>query len=453
MTQTHLIFISGGFMLLVLAVLCFAIWYRKEKLLVEARVMEATLSTRIEQSLERIAMLEQQLTEGRDATETARNENSQYREQIGRLQTTLFEQQKQAEEKLALLEEARTKLNTEFKNVANEIFENKQRVFKEQSKEQLSTLLDPLNSRIRDFEKRVEETYNKESKERFSLVKEVKNLQDLNARISQDAINLTNALKGESKTQGTWGEMILERLLEKSGLEKGREYEVQLSLKTEDGKKMQPDVVVHLPEGKDVVIDAKVSLVAYERHCSVVDEGERNEMLKSHIQSLRTHLKDLGQKDYQHLESVRTLDFVLMFVPIEAAFTLAVQTDADLFSDAFDRNIIIVSPSTLLATLRTIHNIWRFEQQNRNAKEIANRAGALYDKFVNFVGDLEDMGQKLGALQQVYDKAHNKLVSGRGSLVSRAENMKGLGARASKSIPARLSEKSEKPGKSDSSCC
>ena len=356
------------------------------------------------------------------------------------LKTSLLEQEKQNKEKLELLEKAREQMNTEFKVIASEIFDAKHKVFKAESKEQLGSLLSPLSDRIKEFEKRVEKSYNDESKERFSLVKEVRNLQELNSRISKDAINLTNALKGESKTQGTWGEIILERVLERSGLEKGREYEVQVSLKNEDGKRLQPDIIVHLPEEKDVVIDSKVSLTAYERYCSADDDIDRADSLKLHMQSIRQHIKQLGEKDYHKLEGIRTLDFVLLFVPIEAAFSLAVQQDNDLFTDAFDKNIVITSPSTLLATLRTIQNIWRFEQQNKNAEEIASKAGALYDKFVNFVGDLENIGARIDSAQSAYRDAHNKLSTGRGNLVRRAEGMKELGAKVSKSLPQNLLE-------------
>ena len=356
------------------------------------------------------------------------------------LKTSLTEQQNQNKEKLALLDEAKERMNTEFKNIANEIFESKQQLFKEESKEQLGNLLSPLSDRIKEFEKRVETAYNEESKERYSLIKEVRNLQELNARISKDAINLTNALKGESKTQGAWGEIILERVLEKSGLVKGREYEVQVSMKNEEGRRLQPDVVVHLPEGKDIIIDSKVSLTAYERYCSSDDDIERAEALKLHIQSMRTHIRQLGDKDYQNLDAVKTLDFVLLFVPIEAAFSLAVQTNNDLFSDAFDRNIVMVSPSTLLPTLRTIQNIWRYEHQNKNAQEIASKAGALYDKFVNFVADLENIGARIESAQAAYRDAHNKLTSGKGNLVRRAEGMRELGAKVSKSLPQNLVE-------------
>ena len=356
------------------------------------------------------------------------------------LKTSLTEQQNQNKEKLALLDEAKERMNTEFKNIANEIFESKQQLFKEESKEQLGNLLSPLSDRIKEFEKRVETAYNEESKERYSLIKEVRNLQELNARISKDAINLTNALKGESKTQGAWGEIILERVLEKSGLVKGREYEVQVSMKNEEGRRLQPDVVVHLPEGKDIIIDSKVSLTAYERYCSSDDDIERADALKLHIQSMRTHIRQLGDKDYQNLDAVKTLDFVLLFVPIEAAFSLAVQTNNDLFSDAFDRNIVMVSPSTLLPTLRTIQNIWRYEHQNKNAQEIASKAGALYDKFVNFVADLENIGARIESAQAAYRDAHNKLTSGKGNLVRRAEGMRELGAKVSKSLPQNLVE-------------
>ncbi len=402
--------------------------------------LEATLGTQLQESKSQYEILATRLEDLQREHEVARGENVRNRETITRLQTTLDQEEKQMQEKLALLDEARESMNVEFKNIANEIFESKQKVFTEKSGEQLDGLLKPLSERIKDFEKKVDETYSRESKERFSLIKEVKNLQDLNARISQDAVNLTNALKGEAKTQGTWGEIVLERVLEKSGLQKGREYEIQVSLKSEEGNRLQPDVVVHLPEGKDVIIDAKVSLTAYERFCSEEEEAARRQALGEHVQSLRNHIKVLSDKDYQKLVGIRSLDFVLLFLPVEAAFSLAIQHDADLFAEAFEKNIVIVAPSTLLATLRTIQNIWRYEQQNRNAQEIADRAGSLYDKFVNFVRDLEEIGEKLESTQKSYDKAHNKLSSGRGNLVSRAGTMRELGAKASKKLPSRLVE-------------
>ena len=373
------------------------------------------------------------LADEQAALSDARDDNT-------RLQTSMKEQRQQAEEKLKLLNEARESLQDGFKNLANEIFESKQKEFKTQSKEQLSVVLDPLHERIKAFEKRVEDTYNSEAKERFSLQKEVRNLQELNARIAQDAVNLTNALKGESKKQGIWGEMVLERVLESSGLGKGREYDVQVSLKSAEGARLQPDAIVRLPEGKDVVIDSKVSLSAYEKYCSTQDEAESRTALDDHIRSIRTHIKQLSEKDYQALEGIRTLDYVLMFVPIESAFSLATQEDPALYTDALSQQIAIVTPSTLLATLRTIQNMWRIEQQNRNADEIADRAGKLYDKFVNFVADLELIGQRLDSTRGAWDDAWNKLVDGRGNLVKRAEDMKKLGAKVSKSLPQNLVE-------------
>ena len=405
-----------------------------------ARVQQAELQARSLAAQEQRDVNQAQSLLLNDKNDALQAESTRYRERISHLETTLLEQQKQGEEKLALLQEAKVQLNMEFKNIANEIFDAKQKRFSEQNQTQLDGILKPLGERIQAFEKKVEDSYSNEARERFSLIKEVRNLQDINARISKDAINLTNALKGESKTQGTWGEVILERVLEKSGLVKGREYEIQFSAKSEDGRRQQPDVVVHLPEGKDLIIDSKVSLTAYERYCTADDPLVQQAELGAHIQSLRQHIKQLSAKDYQNLAGIRTLDFVLLFVPVEAAFSVAVQEDSELFSSAFDKKIVLVAPSTLLATLRTIQNIWRYEQQNKNAQEIADRAGALYDKFVNFVADLEDIGTRLGAVQTSYDKAHNKLASGRGSLVGRAENMRELGAKVSKSLPQNLVE-------------
>ncbi len=412
----------------------------RETALQDALVSQATLRGDATSLQQQVTALETRLDTAGQLCEQFRGDNARHREEIARLNTTLAEQQKQSQEKLALLEDARERLNSEFRHLANEIFDSKQRVFKEQNQVQLDGLLKPLGERIKEFEKRVEESYSQESKERFSLIREVRSLQDLNARISKEAVNLTNALKGENRTQGTWGEVILERILEKSGLQKGREYDTQTSLVSEDGRRNRPDVIVHLPEGKDVIVDSKVSLVAYERFCSAPTDEARVEAAKAHIQSVRQHVKLLGRKDYQNLATIRTLDFVLLFIPVESAFAVAIQTDADLFAEAFEQNIMVVSPSTLLATLRMIHNIWRFEQQNKNAEEIARRAGALYDKFVNFVADLEEIGTKIGSAQATYDRAHNKLVSGKGNLVTRAEGMRELGAKVSKTLPQNLVE-------------
>lgn len=345
--------------------------------------------------------------------------------------------QQQAQEKANFMEETKQRLQLEFKNMANELFEDKSKKFTEQNKTNLEGILNPLSEKIKSFEKKVEESYEKETKERYSLITEIAKLRDLNNRMSAEAINLTNALKGQTKTQGTWGEVILERVLENSGLHKGREYELQVSLTNDDGKRYQPDAIVHLPDNKDVIIDAKVSLIAYERFCSAENDEERDAALKAHVQSVRSHMKELGSKDYQTLTNIRTLDFVLMFVPIEAAVNL-VSSDLSLMDEAFAKKIVLVSPSTLLATLRIIENIWRYEQQNQNALVIAKQAGDLYDKFVGFVEDLDSVGSRLQQTQDAYDGAYKKLSTGRGNLINRAEGIKKLGAKTAKNLPNDL---------------
>jgi DNA recombination protein RmuC len=356
------------------------------------------------------------------------------REENASLRTSLQMEKEQTAEKLKLLNESREQLSVAFKNIANEIFEDKTKKFNDVSKDSLATLLNPLQEKISQFEKRVEETYDKESKDRFSLTNEIKNLQELNKRISEDAVNLTNALKGDNKAQGNWGEFVLESILEKSGLVKGREYDVQVNLRAEDGSKLQPDIVVHLPESRDIIIDSKVSLKAWDDYCSTDDEDKRAEYLKQHIQSLRLHVKNLAGKDYQNLTGLNSLDYVCLFMPIEAAYAEAARHDSELLTFAFERNIVFVVPSTLLAILKTVQNLWRLAQQSQNASEIARRAGDLYDKFAAFVGDLQEVGNKLDATQKTYDKAFNKLKSGRGNLLKRVETLKKLGAKTSKQL-------------------
>ena len=412
---------------------------KKEELIAQ-QIQKASLLERIDGRETKVSELEEEVSRLIAALAEERSQTLLAREKIMRLDTTLSEQKLQSEEKITLLKDAKESLQDTFKNVANEIFDSKQKDFKDQSKEQLSGVLDPLREKIKSFEKRVEQTYNDEAKERFSLVKEVKNLQELNHRIAQDAVNLTNALKGENKAQGVWGEMVLEKVLESSGLVKGREYETQVALKQDDGKRYQPDAIVRLPEGKDVIVDSKVSLNAYERYCAAEEDIEMKSALKAHTHSIRSHIKELARKDYQNLEGVRTLDYVLLFVPIESAFSVAIHEDTGLYTDALSRQIAIVTPSTLLATLRTIQNMWRIDQQNKNAEEIADRAGKLYDKFVGFVSDLELIGSRLDSTQGAYQDAFKKLSSGKGNLVKRAEDMKSLGAKVSKSLPENLVE-------------
>jgi DNA recombination protein RmuC len=356
------------------------------------------------------------------------------------LAAELREQQDSHQQRLADLQGSRDELRAQFAEMAGKIFDEREQRFAQSSQERLGQLLDPLKERIQSFEKRVEESYQQEARERFSLSKELQRLQQLNQRLGDEATNLTRALKGQ-KIQGNWGELVLEQVLEHAGLTKGREYLTQVSLTSADGLRFQPDVIIQLPGDKQVVIDAKVSLTAYQAMIVSDDDAARAVALKQHVLSLRSHLKGLSLKDYQRLEGLHSLDFVLLFVPIEAAFAAALQADPSLFQDAYAQHIVIVSPTTLLATLRVIDSLWRQERQSLNAREIAERAGALYDKFVAFVLDLDELGTRVQQLDKAYAAARNKLVDGRGNLVSRVENLKHMGARASKSLPAELLER------------
>ncbi len=313
-------------------------------------------------------------------------------------------------------------MTSEFQHLAQQIFEEKSTKFTHQNKENMGLLLMPLREQLHEFKNKVEDIYNKDSNDRVLLLNQISTLKALNERIGQDALNLTNALKGQAKTQGNWGEMVLERVLEQSGLVKGREYEVQVSATSRDGERLQPDVIVHLPEQKDVVIDAKVSLVAYQRYYEADTQAVRDLAIAQHVASIRAHINGLSKKDYSALNGFRSLDFVLLFIPIEAAFITAVEYDQSLFNEAFSKHIIIVSPSTLFATLRTIEHIWRYEYQNQNAQDIARKGGELYDKFANFMLALDDVGEKLGKAQEAYDMAYKRLNSGRGNLVSKSKN-------------------------------
>ena len=360
--------------------------------------------------------------------------------QAAGLSAELREQQESHQQRLSDLQGSRDELRAQFSELAGKIFDEREQRFAQTSNERLGQLLDPLKERIQSFEKRVEESYQQEARERFSLGKELERLQQLNLRLSDEATNLTRALKGQ-KTQGNWGELILERVLEHAGLEKGREYQTQVSLKGPDGERFQPDVLILLPGDKQVVVDSKVSLTAYQQFVGADDDVIGQAALKQHVLSLRNHVKGLAGKDYKRLEGLHSLDFVLLFVPIEAAFSAALQAEPNLFQEAFDRNIVIVSPTTLLATLRVIDSLWKQERQSQNAREIAERAGWLYDKFVLFIQDLDEVGNRLQQLDKAYAAARNKLTEGRGNLVSRSEQLKLLGARASKSLPPELLER------------
>lgn len=395
------------------------------------KVDAGKLSERIKLAEADKLSLQLDLKSEREKSEKLNSENSSLKSDFSNLQTKLSEQKEEVEK----LQEKFTK---EFENLANKIFEEKGNRFTEQNKEKLGEILNPLKEKISEFEKKVEDTSKESIKGHASLREQLQMLKEMNQKITQEATNLTNALKGQTKTQGNWGEFILESILEKSGLVKGREYVVQESLTTEAGKRFQPDVIIKLPENKSIVIDSKVSLLGYEKFVSEEDEHQKQLGLREHINSIRAHIKNLSGKNYQNLYQLNSLDYVLMFMPIEPAFAVAVQNDSSIFTDAFDQNIVIVSPSTLLATLRTISSIWRQENQNKNAMEIARQSGEMLDKFTAFVDDLISVGKSLIGAKDNYDKAMNKLTEGRGNLISRSEKIKKLGAKASKSLPPAI---------------
>ena len=404
---------------------------------------ESAALAKAQEKGEQLQKAEAELDRREEQLQVHQHHTAQLTAQIAELKTLLEDERKQTKEKIALLNEARDQLKNEFQILAQRIFDDKSEKFTERNRVNMDRLIAPLQDQIGDFKKRVEDVYDKESRDRVSLQTEIHHLKELNQRISKEALNLTRALKGDSKARGNWGEVVLERVLEASGLQKGREYETQVRLKDGHGNPYQPDVIIRLPQGKDVVVDAKVSLKDYEIYYSTEDVDQKDNALKSHIEAIRTHIKSLSGKRYEELEGIRSLDFVLMFVPIEAAFLAAVERDRGLFSDAFDQNIMVVSPSTLLVTLRTIENIWRNEYQNRHAIEIANKAGGLYNKFVGFVDALQEVGRQLEKAKAAYQTASDRLVNGRGNLIRRAQELKALGVKAGKELPKNLLEMAE----------
>jgi len=361
-----------------------------------------------------------------------------------RAETELAAERRQSADKLATLQqtaqEAKTVLSDQFKNLANEILEEKSKRFAEQNQQNLDILLKPLQEKLTDFRKQVDETYQSEARERFALKQEVEKLAGLNLRMTDETRALTNALKGESKTQGDWGELVLETILENSGLRKGEEYLVQDTQTISDGSRLQPDVVIRLPESKHLVIDSKVSITAYTRYIQADDEAIKTAELNSHVLSMKQHIQGLSAKNYQDLYGVGSIDFVLMFIPIEPAFLAAMRHAPDIYQEALKKNIVIVCPSTLLATVRTVAHLWRQEHQNRNAQEIARQCASLYDKFVGFVEDLDKVGLRLEQAQISYTDAVGKLKTGRGNLIRTAENVKKLGVKPNKSLPSKLTD-------------
>ena len=350
------------------------------------------------------------------------------------LKTKYEEEQKSSSEKLQVLQDAKEELSNEFKVLSNKIFEDKSKQFSSLNKDQLELLLKPFREQIHTFSKEAKEQFTSQSKDTILLKSELLRLKQMNEQLSQDAVNLTNALKGENKTQGNWGEMVLQNILEQSGLRSGVEYTLQATLKSQEGKTYRPDVVIHMPQERDIIIDSKVSLVAYERFINTDDTEEKQRALKEHIASISNHIKELSAKQYEKLEGVNTLDFVLLFMPIEGAFLLALEKDGEFFKQAYENNILVVSPSTLLVTLRTIEHIWRTQRQEEHALKIANEAEAMYDKLVLFVDEMKRVGTHLQKAQESYDTSMSRLSSGRGNVIKRVENIVKLGIKPKKAL-------------------
>lgn len=375
------------------------------------------------------------------------DELGQMREHKSRLETQLREQQVRHEQinqanadKLQILEQAETRLKQQFEHLANQLFEEKTAKVDVQNRQSLEGLLSPLKEQLEGFKKQVNDSFSQEAKERHTLVHELKNLQRLNEQMTQEAVNLTQALKGDNKQQGNWGEVVLARVLAESGLREGHEYQTQVSLQNEAGKRYQPDVIVHLPQNKQVVVDSKMTLVAYERYFNADNDRQRQHALNDHLAALRSHIKGLSLKDYHQLKGIQSLDYVLMFIPVEPAFQVAIQADPSLIKEAMEQNIILVSPTTLLVALRTIDNLWRNERQNENAQLIAERAAKLYDKLRLFVDDMEGLGGALDKANQSYQGAMNKLATGRGNVIRQAESFKQLGVEVKRPISPHLSQ-------------
>ena len=392
---------------------------------------------------ERFAALKRELEEREAVLEELRSRRVALERSVSELETRLEEEREQNARSLRELKESREAMQKEFKVLATRIMEENSRRFGEVSRERVEQVLKPLQQQVESFRKRVDEVHSQESREMAALLTEIKTLKDLNRQISEDAVNLTKALRGESKQQGIWGEMVLERVLEASGLREGEEYDREVSLRDDEQRRFRPDVIVHLPDDRDIVIDAKTSLVAYEQYVTAEDEEQKALYARAHLDAVKTHIDRLSDKSYTRLEGINTLDFIFMFMPIEGALMLALQEDPQLYDKAFGRNIVLVSPTTLLVALRAVENTWRHERQSRNALEIAKRAGALYDKFALFAADLEKIGKQLDTVQKSYEGAWNKLTAGRGNIVRQIETIRELGARASKQLPKSLVEDAE----------
>ena len=413
----------------------------KQKLAIEkVKAEHASISAILKEKMNRIEDLLNELKVSKKYSNELSIDNTILEKQVSHLETLLNKERKVSEEKLEILNNAQDILKKEFENISNKIFEDKRNKILEQNKENLSTIITPLREQLSDFKQKVEDVYDKESKQRFSLQQEIYSLKELNSKIGKDATNLTNALKGDHKSQGAWGEVILENVLRDSGLRKDHEYITQFSVQDNDGKRKRPDAIVRLPENKDVIIDSKVTLIAFEKYHSTENPDIKALALKDFLTNIKNHINDLSSKSYEDLPEIRTLDYVLMFIPIEGAFMTAIETDRKLFSYAFQKSIVLVSPATLLVVLKTIQSIWRYEYQNRNSKEIADRAGKLYDKFCNFIESLKSVGKHIERADNEFHNAFKLLSQGRGNLVSQAENIKKLGLKTKKTISQNILE-------------
>ncbi|MEO8515273.1 MAG: DNA recombination protein RmuC [Flavobacterium sp.] len=409
----------------------------------QSKTETASLQEKVNGLLSQIEDLKIQYNQTIQERENIRTEKESLAIQLSKKEVdfeNLWERNKDQKQEVEQLQEKFTK---EFENLANRILEEKTNKFTEQNKENLKNILTPLQDKIMTFEKKVEDTHKESIDYHAALRQQIVGLSEMNAQMSKETLNLTKALKGDSKMQGNWGELVLERVLEKSGLEKGREYEVQQSFTTEDGSRVFPDVVINLPDGKKMVVDSKVTLTAYERFINEEDEDLKAQYLKEHVIAIKRHVEQLGDKNYHDLYQIESPDFVLLFIPMEPAFALALNEDTTLYNKAFEKNIVIVTPSTLLATLRTIDSMWANQKQQENALEIARQAGALYDKFEGFVSDLIKIGKKMEEAKTEYGNAMNKLVDGKGNLITSVEKLKKMGAKAKKALPDNIINRAE----------
>ncbi|WP_387466608.1 DNA recombination protein RmuC [Photorhabdus tasmaniensis] len=430
--------LSGG------ALVWLSIHQRIQQQELELRELSSQLAVaneKLEQSVYWRVECEQLNQELRAQREINNVQESELRE----VTTRLEESRLAAEEKQRLLINSELRLNTQFENLANRIFEQTGRRTDEQNRQSLNSLLAPFREQLDGFRRQVQESFGQEARERHTLAHEIRNLQQLNVQMAKEAVNLTNALKGDNKIQGDWGEVVLARILEASGLREGHEFRTQVNIKAESNSRFQPDVIVHLPQGKDVVIDAKMSLVAYERYFNSEDQHQRESALQEHISSIKGHIRGLSRKDYQQLPGLKSLDYVLMFIPVEPAYLVALNRAPELLDEALKHNIMLVSPSTLLVAVRTINNLWRYEYQSQNARLIADKASRMYDKMRLFVDDMQGLGQSLDKAQVNYRLAMNKLTEGRGNLISQAEGFRKLGVEVKRSIDPELANKANQP--------